>query len=984
MFVLGTLLAVNTARADDLTLDLGNNVTMKLVQIPEGKFLMGSPETEKDRDKSESLNEVTISKPFYMGKYEVTQAQWMAVMGSNPSRSKSGADHPVESVTWDECQKFCQKLSDKAGKTVRLPTEAEWEYACRAGGQKRYGAGDSDDAFAWYAWYGDDSGHHPVGQKKPNAWGLYDTHGNVSEWCQDWYTATPKIGAETDPTGPSQGTLRVTRGGSSVHFQGNCRAASRSKNNPASRSGLIGLRVVVETPRVSQPLAAKKQTETTKSTDTVKATTKPPATPEDNMVLPADLLKQFAWFDTAYFREYRPTRIGVLVLIYERFAEKDGNKVFLDPKTSATTAQKSPQDYLAYEPLINDAVTQAVGNEIQNRIQKLLTKHGIAGDVLIERKKESIRSSLHQLPQADAYLVVALGDIAATLITMNNGDRMASVNTDRNIVLLNHDLKPVAGLSNMSISQLKTIGPLETEYDKANSFSEKVSFRYTMKAFTEVACANAEECISVPFLESIARLESKGEAGMVSKNKDSRDDASSSTSKPISNTQTTNDLIGVWIPVSADDDVRWVFKSDNTVTIFGPNEPEGHRDCSLQYNNIVLKDSSFPIYRVTRNGNEMRAKSFAGDIINLVRGNDTPLLQLKGKWQDNEAQYALEIGGERPISSSQYHVRFGTSEEESGGIKRTPNGFSLTYKSRDWNLTTTADADTITLETTGSSPRIKVSLRRSGHPSQAPSKLSSLESPQPEKKQTTRPVNEKPEVTPIWAQVILSLVDDNVSTKASQLVKMEQQMGWRKNDDIELVNIGAMSEKKTPIAGILAKHGKPDRISTSIEEVTVTEGKKEKQVFDCYTYGIVEVRARKETGIVEWMAAPVSMFSTGIRTAATQAIEARTLSQPGGKQRGLPLFRNELQGANTVRVKNPNNFAVKVGLRSGQDGKDFEVSAHGSSSISVPDGYFDIYFQYSTDPDGLYQGDSFTLAGNGVEIQIVKVVNGNYGIRKVK
>ena len=191
-----------------LTLKLTDQVSMKFMRIPAGKFMMGSPDGEKDRQPNEGpQHEVAISKPFYMGIYHVTQEQYEAVMGKNPSNFK-GQQNPVETVSWDEAVEFCKKASEKAGKKVRLPTEAEWEYACRAGSKTRFCFGDDDDKLGDFAWYAANSGNttHPVGQKKPNAWGLYDLHGNVWQWCADRYDAkyygnSPK----TDPTGPAEG-----------------------------------------------------------------------------------------------------------------------------------------------------------------------------------------------------------------------------------------------------------------------------------------------------------------------------------------------------------------------------------------------------------------------------------------------------------------------------------------------------------------------------------------------------------------------------------------------------------------------------------------------------------------------------------------------------------------------------------------------------------------------------------------------------------
>ncbi|MEK7414580.1 MAG: formylglycine-generating enzyme family protein [Planctomycetota bacterium] len=159
---------------------------MKLVHIPSGEFLMGSPETEKDREPNEGpQHKVIITKAFYMGSTEVTQAQWKTVMESHHS-TFTGDQLPVETVSFAQCQKFINKLSAKEGKAYRLPTEAEWEYACRAGSTARFAFGDRDEDLKDYAWFGAFK-MYPVAQKKANAWGLYDMHGNVWEFCQDWY-----------------------------------------------------------------------------------------------------------------------------------------------------------------------------------------------------------------------------------------------------------------------------------------------------------------------------------------------------------------------------------------------------------------------------------------------------------------------------------------------------------------------------------------------------------------------------------------------------------------------------------------------------------------------------------------------------------------------------------------------------------------------------------------------------------------------------
>jgi len=235
-----------------LTLDLGNGVTMKLVRIRPGKFVMGSPDSEQGHDPREGpQHEVIITKPFYMGVTEVTQAQYEAVMGTNPSKFK-GATNPVETVSWNDATEFCKKLSEKTRQAARLPTEAEWEYACRAGIKTGFSFGDADDGLGDYAWYNANSGGttHPVAKKKPNAWGLYDMHGNVWEWCADWCGDYPK-GAVTDPQGPAAGTSRVLRGGGWGYVPTYCRAAYRDFSIPDFRSDVYGFRCAM-TPKTAK------------------------------------------------------------------------------------------------------------------------------------------------------------------------------------------------------------------------------------------------------------------------------------------------------------------------------------------------------------------------------------------------------------------------------------------------------------------------------------------------------------------------------------------------------------------------------------------------------------------------------------------------------------------------------------------------------------------------------------------------------------
>ena len=231
-----------------MALDLGDGIKMQLVLIPAGKFVMGSPDSETGRDDDEGpQRRVTISKPFYMGVTEVTQDQYAAIVGKNPSRF-SGLANPVEQVSWDDAVAFCKALSKKTGQTVRLPTEAEWEYACRAGSKTRFTFGDRDRDLGAYAWYEEncDKKPHPVGKKKPNAWGLYDMHGNVWEWCNDWY-AESYAGLKTaDPEGPGSGKYRVHRGGSWHNSPAGCRSASRVGRTPDDRFSNLGFRVAVD------------------------------------------------------------------------------------------------------------------------------------------------------------------------------------------------------------------------------------------------------------------------------------------------------------------------------------------------------------------------------------------------------------------------------------------------------------------------------------------------------------------------------------------------------------------------------------------------------------------------------------------------------------------------------------------------------------------------------------------------------------------
>ena len=239
---------VNLPGGGTLTLDLGKGVTMKLVHIPAGRFVMGSPATEKGRYKEEGPQfQVTIGKSFYMGLTEVTQSQYHAVTGRDLSKFK-GPRNPVESVYWKQAVAFCTALSKKTGRSVRLPTEAEWEYACRAGTKTRFSFGKDDKDLTAHGWYKANSGGktHPVGQKKPNPVGLYDMHGNVSEWCLDWYDENFYANAKNvDPKNTTKAKRHVFRGGSWNVDRDSCRSAHRSRNTSAYRNHSIGFRVVV-------------------------------------------------------------------------------------------------------------------------------------------------------------------------------------------------------------------------------------------------------------------------------------------------------------------------------------------------------------------------------------------------------------------------------------------------------------------------------------------------------------------------------------------------------------------------------------------------------------------------------------------------------------------------------------------------------------------------------------------------------------------
>lgn len=229
---------------EERVMEIAPGVNMIFCWCPAGEFMIGSPFSEADRNSDEEQVKVTLSRGFWMGKTEVTQAQWQAVMGSNPSHFK-GTNLPVESVSWNDAQEFLKKIDEVLAATdgwkTMLPTEAQWEYAARAGGSWIYSGSNNLDEVAWY-YENSGSATNPVGMKKANAWGIHDMSGNVYEWCQDWYDQ--KFVGWVDPAGPTSGSYRVRRGGSWYYVANNCRVAYRGNNDPSGSGNGIGFRVV--------------------------------------------------------------------------------------------------------------------------------------------------------------------------------------------------------------------------------------------------------------------------------------------------------------------------------------------------------------------------------------------------------------------------------------------------------------------------------------------------------------------------------------------------------------------------------------------------------------------------------------------------------------------------------------------------------------------------------------------------------------------
>ncbi len=234
-----------------------NDLGMTFVYIPAGAFMMGSPEDEPYRENDERRHKVKITRGFYMQTTEVTQGQWQAVMGGNPSDFKDCGDHcPVEQVSWDDVQEFIGELNRKTGRTYRLPTEAEWEYACRAGTTGPFNTGDClsvsqanyDGDYPFSGCPEEHSRRKTVAVKSfaPNARGLYDMHGNVWEWCNDWYGETFPMFRNNDPVGPSSGENRIFRGGGWSSGARGCRSADRNRRPPDFYSNFIGFRLAAD------------------------------------------------------------------------------------------------------------------------------------------------------------------------------------------------------------------------------------------------------------------------------------------------------------------------------------------------------------------------------------------------------------------------------------------------------------------------------------------------------------------------------------------------------------------------------------------------------------------------------------------------------------------------------------------------------------------------------------------------------------------
>ncbi len=246
LILIMVLLVIRAAGGTEPSDIVTNSVGMKLAYIPPGTFTMGSPDTEPGRITNETQRRVTFANGIRISVYEVTQKEWRLIMSTSPSYFK-GDDLPVERITWLEAVDFCRRLSKKEKKRYRLPTEEEWEYACRAGTTTAYYTGGSEAALATAGWYLRNSNNqsHPVGLKKPNAWGLYDMHGNVSEWCAERADERSTDTTSVQLDGEEK-SLRDLRGGSWGLNASDCRSASRHSNAGTFRYFDLGLRVVCE------------------------------------------------------------------------------------------------------------------------------------------------------------------------------------------------------------------------------------------------------------------------------------------------------------------------------------------------------------------------------------------------------------------------------------------------------------------------------------------------------------------------------------------------------------------------------------------------------------------------------------------------------------------------------------------------------------------------------------------------------------------
>lgn len=254
-----------------------NSLEMEFVLIPKGNFSMGRPVGSELHEIDDGPHQVTISKDYYLGVHEVTQGQYQKVMGINPSYFQEGIDGnedslmcPVENVSWFDAVELCKRLSElpeekKEGRVYRLPTEAEWEYACRAGSTEAFSFGSNPEFLGDYGWYrANQRGRpQPVGKKMMNAWGLYDMHGNVEEWCSDWYAYYPSEPV-TDPKGPKEGSFRIMRGGGWWAEPWECRSGSRQAGNPIAKyRKAVGFRLALSLSLDLSPFSSEHQTDAT-------------------------------------------------------------------------------------------------------------------------------------------------------------------------------------------------------------------------------------------------------------------------------------------------------------------------------------------------------------------------------------------------------------------------------------------------------------------------------------------------------------------------------------------------------------------------------------------------------------------------------------------------------------------------------------------------------------------------------------------------